>query len=120
MDDEHNVIAFPGARGVMARLHDDVPAIAYVAGALRVLGEPATASEISTLLRSAGVVDPSQSDLAAVQSTLTDFSLGGTCTVEALSLFRPVRLRGAEAWAFTADFRALLSSRGLPSVLRAR
>ncbi len=108
-----NVIPF---RRAIRGYHDDPEVdIAYVAAALRYLGEPATVAEIADFL-SLHETERTMSRSIDVATLLASHSPSGLLP----SIFRPVGLGGGAAWAFTPEFRRSLRQAGLEPRFRTR
>jgi hypothetical protein len=111
-----NIVSFPGAR--TPSNHPEQPSVGlYLISALRRIGEPATLSELSDVVRQAsgGRADWTRAFLGSVLERL---SLTGLDELPGNPVFRPVILDSGAAWALTQDFRTILRSQDMPTALR--
>ncbi|WP_133255267.1 hypothetical protein [Phenylobacterium kunshanense] len=105
------MIAFP--RMAPSPAPAELAPIAWVIVGLRRVGEPATSAEIVEAIVNVPVaVKPF--DRTAVEAALAYYAR----RENAVALFQQVRLRGAEAWGFTPEFRFALTSAGFHPIRR--
>jgi len=108
-----NVIPFPTREAAHLTLVDR---LVPLAAGLRVLGEPATTEELSSLLVSVLHEDLNMVP-ATVDSLMCEFGPDAASNGRP-EIFRLVNLRGEQAWAFTPWFRTRMSDLGLQISLR--
>ncbi|WP_304176247.1 hypothetical protein [Phenylobacterium aquaticum] len=113
------VVAFPGRWMGRGGDGEAVPtSLVMVSAALCSLGEPALAAELASVLARTGLDALDTFTPEAVEALLIEYGPAGPARLNNAPVFRPVSVGAQEAWAFTPEFRTLLSVHGVSAPLR--